>query len=246
MPQHISLCQYSYDALDRIATRMPLARAIADVSRQSGPLPGFNGELLDDITGHYLLGNGYRAYNPVLMRFNSPDSLSPFGKGGLNAYAYCGGDPVNRTDPDGREFIDVLITSIYIGAGVLTAGIGLLLARSSVKAVFKGVKLKPDSNAPLDLIANAAVLKRKANTTEKISAVVAVGAVAAGVTWTSSFVVRQIDPDSEAVRPLAAIAVALSVSTLGVRGVGFARTELAKRAARQAANYPGSVQTTRL
>ena len=66
------------------------------------PLPGFNGERLDPVTGHYLLGNGYRAFNPVLMRFNSPDSLSPFGEGGVNAYAYCVGDPVNRVDPTGH------------------------------------------------------------------------------------------------------------------------------------------------
>jgi len=65
-------------------------------------LPGFNGEQPDPVTGDYLLGNGYRAFNPVLMRFNSPDSLSPFGDGGLNAYAYCGGDPVNRVDPTGH------------------------------------------------------------------------------------------------------------------------------------------------
>jgi RHS repeat-associated protein len=65
-------------------------------------LLGFNGERPDPVTGHYLLGNGYRAFNPVLMRFNSPDSLSPFGKGGLNAYAYCLGDPVNRSDPSGH------------------------------------------------------------------------------------------------------------------------------------------------
>ncbi|RMT32769.1 YD repeat protein, partial [Pseudomonas savastanoi] len=44
-------------------------------------LPGFNGEQPDLVTGHYLLGNGYRAYNPVLMRFSSPDSFSPFGEG---------------------------------------------------------------------------------------------------------------------------------------------------------------------
>lgn len=67
-------------------------------------LPGFNGERLDPVTGHYLLGNGVRAFNPVLMRFNSPDSLSPFGKGGINAYGYCGGDPVNRIDPSGHMF----------------------------------------------------------------------------------------------------------------------------------------------
>jgi RHS repeat-associated protein len=65
-------------------------------------LLGFNGERPDPVTGHYLLGNGYRAFNPVLMRFNRPDSLSPFGKGGLNAYAYCSGDPVNRSDPTGN------------------------------------------------------------------------------------------------------------------------------------------------
>ncbi|WP_024683591.1 RHS repeat-associated core domain-containing protein [Pseudomonas syringae] len=66
----------------------------------SGPasLPGFTGQRVDSVTGHYLLGNGYRAFNPVLMRFNSPDSLSPFGEGGVNAYGYCGGDPVNWVD----------------------------------------------------------------------------------------------------------------------------------------------------
>jgi RHS repeat-associated protein len=63
---------------------------------------GFNGELHEAHIGWYLLGNGYRAYNPVLMRFHSPDSLSPFGKGGLNAYMYCVGDPVNASDPTGH------------------------------------------------------------------------------------------------------------------------------------------------
>ncbi|EJK98947.1 MULTISPECIES: RHS repeat-associated core domain-containing protein [Pseudomonas] len=65
-------------------------------------LLGFNGEPPDPVTGHYLLGNGYRAFNPVLMRFNSPDSLSPFGEGGLNTYGYGIGDPINRSDPTGH------------------------------------------------------------------------------------------------------------------------------------------------
>ncbi|HEF4760799.1 TPA: RHS repeat-associated core domain-containing protein [Pseudomonas putida] len=71
-------------------------------------LPGFNGERLESLTGHYLLGIGYRAFNPVLMRFNSPDDLSPFGEGGMNPYAYCAGDPVNRVDPDGHVFLKAL------------------------------------------------------------------------------------------------------------------------------------------
>jgi RHS repeat-associated protein len=77
-------------------------------------LLGFNGERPDPVTGCYLLGNGYRAFNTVLMRFNSPDSLSPFGKGGFNAYAYCGGDPRNRTDPTGHSFLAPLLKKILI------------------------------------------------------------------------------------------------------------------------------------
>jgi RHS repeat-associated protein len=67
-------------------------------------LLGFNGESPDPLTGWYHLGNGYRQFNPVLMRFNSPDSWSPFGEGDLNAYVYCVGDPVGRVDPSGHAF----------------------------------------------------------------------------------------------------------------------------------------------
>ncbi|MCH5515412.1 RHS repeat-associated core domain-containing protein [Pseudomonas syringae] len=70
-------------------------------------LLGFNGERRDPVTGHYLLGNGYRAYNPVLMRFNNPDSLSPFDEGGLNAYGYCGGDPIGVVDPSGHALLKI-------------------------------------------------------------------------------------------------------------------------------------------
>ena len=64
--------------------------------------PAFNGHLL--LSQLYLLGNGYRGYSPVLMRFQSPDSFSPFGVGGLNCYAYCVGDPINNWDPSGHMF----------------------------------------------------------------------------------------------------------------------------------------------
>jgi RHS repeat-associated protein len=63
---------------------------------------GFNGGRPDPVTGCYLLGNGRRAFNPALMRFIGPDSMSPFAAGGLNPYAYCLGDPINRQDPSGK------------------------------------------------------------------------------------------------------------------------------------------------
>ena len=80
-------------------------------------LIGFNGEPPDALTGHYHLGNGYRQFNPVLMRFNSPDSWSPFGEGGLNAYAYCLGDPVNMTDFTGHT--PALIKYIFRTLGIM-------------------------------------------------------------------------------------------------------------------------------
>jgi RHS repeat-associated protein len=71
---------------------------------------GFNGERLAVELASYLLGNGYRGFSPVLMRFHSPDSLSPFGQGGLNSYAYCSNEPVNRRDPTGHGFERNVVT----------------------------------------------------------------------------------------------------------------------------------------
>ncbi|MEJ8864194.1 RHS repeat-associated core domain-containing protein [Pseudomonas jessenii] len=87
-------------------------------------LLGFNGERPDPVTGCYLLGNGYRGFNPVLMRFNSPDSWSPFGKGGLNAYTYCVGDPVNRKDPTGHFF--QFLRPLWVAAKPLLRAVGLI------------------------------------------------------------------------------------------------------------------------
>ncbi len=58
--------------------------------------------------GVYLLGNGYRAYSPGLMRFHCPDSWSPFGAGGLNAYVFCGGNPMGNVDLDGHKWYSAL------------------------------------------------------------------------------------------------------------------------------------------
>lgn len=77
-------------------------------------LTGFTGEYLEALSHYYLLGTGYhRSYHTVLMRFLSPDSVSPFAEGGINAYAYCGGDPVNRIDPSGQNWF----TSLFKGIG---------------------------------------------------------------------------------------------------------------------------------
>lgn len=65
-------------------------------------LLGFNGEHLEANSGYQMLGNGYRPYSLKLMRFLAPDNLSPFAGGGINAFNYCGDDPVNYADVSGH------------------------------------------------------------------------------------------------------------------------------------------------
>lgn len=65
-------------------------------------LLAFNGEAREEALGWYLLGSGYRAYNPQLMRFHSPDSLAPE-EAGLNPYLYALGNPVRWRDPTGHK-----------------------------------------------------------------------------------------------------------------------------------------------
>jgi len=97
-PRQTPLGERSASGLQRMAYT---AYGQRNASSGPGSRTGFNGQLREP-QGWYHLGNGHRVYNPVLMRFHSPDLLSPFGKGGLNCYAYCVGDPVNCTDPTGQ------------------------------------------------------------------------------------------------------------------------------------------------
>lgn len=94
---------------------------------------GFNGQLREP-PGWYQLGNGHRVYNPALMRFHNPDRLSPFDRGGLNAYAYCQGDPVNFVDPTGRfaeigaflqdTFLDKPAFGLILNVGLFVVNLG--------------------------------------------------------------------------------------------------------------------------
>ncbi|KAJ6127919.1 hypothetical protein N7471_009136 [Penicillium samsonianum] len=108
----------------------------------SSPSIAFNGQWRDPVTGWYHLGNGYRVYNPVMMRFLTPDSWSPFTTGEFNPYAYCSGDPINRIDPSGHfsffkklfkkfSWKNLITTvaglAVSIGVGILTGGASLAI-----------------------------------------------------------------------------------------------------------------------
>ena len=71
-------------------------------------------------TGLFMVGHRY--YNPEWGRWLSPDSieyLDPQSINGLNLYAYCGNDPVNRIDPSGHDWYNVLWDLANTIAGLL-------------------------------------------------------------------------------------------------------------------------------
>ncbi|WP_175653393.1 RHS repeat-associated core domain-containing protein [Pseudomonas sp. Marseille-P9899] len=113
---------------------------------------GFNGQFRES-QGWYCLGHGYRVFNPVLKRFHSPDRISPFGKGGINPYAYCQGDPVNHTDPTG-QFVEwlgrnplhslglniaLLMANLVTFIGSPPVGVALFSARMSLVGATLGI-----------------------------------------------------------------------------------------------------------
>lgn len=76
------------------------------VFTQSG---GFDGQLTDRHTRWQFLGQGYRAYNPVLRRFMAADPMSPFGQGGLNSYIFGDNNPIMTFDPTGHFSVSSLL-----------------------------------------------------------------------------------------------------------------------------------------
>ncbi len=66
----------------------------------------FGGKELYSSTGTYdFLA---RQYDPALCRFTTPDPLASKYPS-ISPYAYCGNDPINRVDPDGRDIWQINI-----------------------------------------------------------------------------------------------------------------------------------------
>ncbi|KOC89756.1 RHS repeat-associated core domain-containing protein [Winslowiella iniecta] len=103
----------------------------------------FNGERSDAVSHAFHSGNGYRAYPPALMRFHCPDSWSPFAAGGINPYAWCAGDPINRSDPSGHmSWLNWVGFGVGVGVGIFGAlfsggtslAIGAALATTAISS----------------------------------------------------------------------------------------------------------------
>lgn len=98
-----------------------------------GARTAFVGLAPDSIAGWYPMN--LRLYASNRGCFISPDPLGPFDAGGMNRYAYCSGDPVNRVDPSGNAWWDWVTGALQrlfgdigeqLAAAIITPGMAAL------------------------------------------------------------------------------------------------------------------------
>ena len=86
----------------------------------------YRGYYYDNETGFYYLNSRY--YDPSICRFINADDIGILSQSkeflnGLNLYAYCGNNPVMRTDSNGEAWWDWLLK--IIGAVVVVVALGV-------------------------------------------------------------------------------------------------------------------------
>ena len=130
-----AVAEYAYDAWGN-----PLGTVPTTGIGALNPLR-YRGYVWDAETELYYLQSRY--YDPEVGRFiNADNQLSTDDITGLNLFAYCGNNPVNRSDPTGEAWIHWLagaaIVAVCAAATVITCG-GFAAAAGAVMAVGSGV-----------------------------------------------------------------------------------------------------------
>ena len=132
-----SVVQYTYDSWGRV---LSITGSLAETVGKANPFR-YRGYYYDSETELYYLNSRY--YDPETGRFiNLDNQLSSNDPTGLNTFAYCGNNPINRADPTGEAWwhwaLGAAIVAACAAATVITAG-GFAAGMAAVAAVSSGV-----------------------------------------------------------------------------------------------------------
>lgn len=132
------VCRYYYDAYGtQKVVKADNNSDIADIN----PFR-YRGYFFDIESGLYYLNARY--YDPRTGRFISPDDTSILDQtkseiNGLNLYIYCGGNPVMRTDPTGRDWWSDLWNKFQTGVVTLFVSALAVLAIGAISVFTFGL-----------------------------------------------------------------------------------------------------------
>ena len=123
-----SQAEYSYNAWGQVISATGTLAAVNPIR--------YRGYYYDKESGLYYLKSRY--YDPEICRFINADGLSSTGQGflGCNLFAYCGNNPINRTDLDGLFWKE------------LWEAFSQAVQQSSSSLAFAGVVTQLDSPVP--------------------------------------------------------------------------------------------------
>ena len=111
------ICKYLYDAYGNHKVLNPNGTENTSSTFIGNLNPiRYRSYYFDEETGLYYLKSRY--YDSEICRFLSMDDISYLDSqtlNGLNLYAYCGNDPINKVDPNGQFWIS-LIVGLTLGA----------------------------------------------------------------------------------------------------------------------------------
>ncbi len=139
-----AVVQYTYDAWGKLLTT---SGTMASTLGTHNPLR-YRGYVYDHETGLYYLQSRY--YNPAIGRYINADADVATGHGllGNNMFAYCGNNPVNRTDVSGKDWWHWAAATAFVAvaavAVIATAG-GVAGAALAITAVANGVAVSSTS-----------------------------------------------------------------------------------------------------
>lgn len=123
-----AVVEYNYDAWGKI---LSVSGSLASTLGQDNPFR-YKGYYYDKETNLYYLESRY--YDPETSRYLNADGYAQTGQGltGLNMYAYCGNNPVNRADPDGMFWKEIGNFFKKVGNAIATAAKAVGKAVASV------------------------------------------------------------------------------------------------------------------
>ena len=110
-----TVVEYAYDSW---GTPLSTTGTLASTLGAQNPFR-YRGYVYDAETGLYYVTSRY--YDPEIGRGINSDNMITTGSdlAGLNLFAYCGNNPVNRVDPSGRFWISAIIKTVVVVAATI-------------------------------------------------------------------------------------------------------------------------------